>query len=126
VSLGVLRPVDQFERKRKKMNTEVAALKMPDEFYAGEPYSFSYRFVDKNKNPIPNEFGYRVMKYLKPSCIQNSRAVVAHSDVNPVLIEFDRDELAQILRQNDDPWIPVVLKKSKNSSHGHHDDETEE
>ena len=91
--------------------------KLPDEFFAVENHiSYSYRFVDKDGLPMPNEFGYRVIKYLKTSCIQNGRAVIPHSDVNPILVEYSRDELAAILKSNGDPWIPLVSKKVKKSS----------
>ncbi|PIZ26966.1 MAG: hypothetical protein COY46_02265 [Chloroflexi bacterium CG_4_10_14_0_8_um_filter_46_9] len=86
--------------------------KLPDEFFAVESHvSYSYRFVDKDGLPMPNEFGFRVIKYLKTSCVQNGRAVIPHSDVNPILVEYSRDELASLLVQHGDPWIPFVPKK---------------
>jgi len=87
--------------------------KLPDEFFAGEPYSFSYRFVDKNGKPMPNEFGYRVVRYLKTSCVQLGRAMISHSDVNPILAQYDRDELAGILKLHGVEWVPFVAKKVK-------------
>lgn len=93
--------------------TEEIVTKLPDEFYAAENYAFSYRFADKNGQPIPNEFGYRVMKYIKTTCVQNGRAVIAHSDVRPVLAEYERDVLAGLLNLHGEPWVPIVLKKGK-------------
>lgn len=87
--------------------------KLPDDFFAGESYSFTYRFIDKNGKPMPNEFGYRVVKYLKTSCAQQGKAMIFHSDVNPVLAQYDRDEMAAILKANGEEWIPFVSRKGK-------------
>jgi len=87
----------------------------PDEFFTTEigQVGFSYRFVDKDGLPIPNEMGYRVMRYLKPSCVMHGRAAVSHDEVNHILVMYGRDELADILDANNDLWVPPGAKKVK-------------
>jgi len=87
----------------------------PDEFFTTEigQVGFSYRFVDKDGLPIPNEMGYRVMRYLKPSCVMHGRAAVSHDEVNHILVMYGRDELADILDANNDLWVPPDAKKVK-------------
>lgn len=86
---------------------------MPDEFYAGDANMFTYHFEDKNRLPIPNEMGWRVIKYLKPNCVQAGRPVIPHTDVNPILAQHSRDELAHILKINDDAWVPIPARPKK-------------
>lgn len=87
---------------------------LPDEFFLTDcKYELSYRFLDKDRKPISNAFGYRVIKYLVPECVANDRAIIAHTDVNPILELHSRDDLAALLKLHGDPWIPVVTKKPK-------------
>lgn len=86
---------------------------MPDEFYACEPSMLSYHFEDIDRKPIPNEFGWRVIKYLKPSCVHDGRPIIPHTEVNPILAQHSRDELTQILKNNDDAWVPAAVKAKK-------------
>lgn len=89
----------------------------PEEFFESPAgaIGFSYRFIDRDGRPVPNEMGYRAMRYIKPSCVMHGRAVIAHTDVNPILAEYSRDEIADILEANDEPWkaAPTSSKKER-------------
>ena len=87
---------------------------LPDDFFVMESgLVFSYRFADKEGKQIPNEFGYRVIKYLKPRCVHNGHAIIPHDEVKSILIDYGRDELAGILVSNGDAWIPPSSLKKK-------------
>lgn len=95
------------------MSQEANKVVHDDAFFAAESnYSFSYHFVDKNGKLIPNEFGYRVIKLLK-NCVQQGRAFIPHSDVNPILAQHTREDLAQMLEDNGMAWTPYVPPKGK-------------
>lgn len=87
-----------------------------DEIFAMESNSsFSYHFVDRSGKLIPNSLGYRVIKYVKPACFKMGRVIIIHSDVTPLLAEYSREELVDLLAQNDDPWVPYIPKPQKKS-----------
>lgn len=86
---------------------------MPDEFFAGDPSMFSYHFEDINKLPIPNEFGWRVVRYLRSNNIQIGHLIIPHDEVKSILATHDRNELASILKANDTPWVPFIKKNTK-------------
>lgn len=90
------------------------AQKLPDGFFDVEsPIYLSYRFVDMAGLPISNEFGYRVIKYIKTTCVQHGRASIPHDDVKVLLSQYSQYELAAILVANDDAWVPPVKKVPK-------------
>lgn len=93
--------------------TEISSVQcLPDEFFAMESQlAFSYRFIDKNGKQIPNEFGFQVIRYLKSNCVDNGRIHMFFDEVRPILAEYSREELAQLLADNGNPWLPPVLPK---------------
>lgn len=95
------------------MSEKTVGARVSDSVFESDQFYYSYHFCDKNSKRIPNEMGYRVIKYLKPSCIQSGRAVIDHTEVKAILSEHYREDLFDLMAQHDDPWIAPTEKQAK-------------